>query len=110
MKKLTMAQYQKWTKKRWRGNPSVKLDLRDDYIMTAGLGGETGEVLEILKKRVRDNKLDMAHLIEELGDVFFYWNMICNRFKLDTSVVMNANVTKLNNRTLKMKAKRKAKK
>ena len=98
MKKLNMKEYQKWVCKVWSGNSKAKFDLRDDFIMTVGLAGEAGEVLELLKKRIRDNKLDKAELIKELGDVLYYWTMICNRFDLNVEDVMNTNVAKLEER------------
>lgn len=63
--------------------------------MTAGLAGETGEVVEVLKKHVRDGKLRREDLILELGDVLHYWTRICQEFSLDPDVVMDANIRKL---------------
>jgi NTP pyrophosphatase (non-canonical NTP hydrolase) len=42
-----------------------------------GLAGECGEVVELIKKLLRDGKLDTEHLCEELGDVAFYWARLC---------------------------------
>ena len=88
--------YAVWARSAWM-NPE-RLGERDIAIMSLGLGGETGEVLEILKKRIRDDKLDREHLKKELGDVLFYWIMLCNAFDLSPTDVMNANVEKVNGR------------
>lgn len=71
--------------------------------MTVGLAGETGEVMEILKKKVRDGSFyfdeeEKEHLVEELGDVLYYLTMICNRHEIRLSDVIDANVDKLNKR------------
>lgn len=100
MAKMTVNKFQEWVRGRWTSK-TRKLTLRDDYIMAAGLGGETGEVLEILKKHVRDEKLDLKHLEEELGDVLFYLTMICNRHGIKLVDVMETNVTKLTARKKK---------
>src|ERR1700733_8949307 len=69
----SFAAYQEWTEQMWAGNPKKKYNIRDLFVMTAGLGGETGEVLEILKKSERAKKKpDINHLAEELGDVLYY--------------------------------------
>lgn len=45
---------------------------RDLFIAGCGLIGETGEIVELLKKRVRDGVLDREKLLLELGDALFY--------------------------------------
>jgi NTP pyrophosphatase (non-canonical NTP hydrolase) len=42
-----------------------------------GLAAESGEVADLIKKLLRDGKLDRAALIEELGDVIYYWACLC---------------------------------
>ena len=71
--------------------------------MTAGLGGETGEVLEVLKKIIRDGKFDRAHLVEELGDVLYYLTMVSTYYKISLEEVMFGNVSKCNKRYGKKK-------
>ena len=74
---MNFDDYQEWCKSGWKGSPS-KYTLKDDFIMCTGLPGETGEVLELLKKAQRDQKdiklVDKKELTKELGDVFFYLN------------------------------------
>jgi NTP pyrophosphatase (non-canonical NTP hydrolase) len=92
-------EYQKWVASKWNGK-TKKLTFRDLFIMTAGLGGESGEVLEILKKSERPKapKIDKEHLTEELGDVFYYLNMLCNYYDLKFQDVVKSNICKLNKR------------
>ena len=90
---IPVQSYQDWVRLRW--NNKKKLKEKDYFVMTAGLGGETGEVLEILKKHVRDKKLDKEHLKEELGDVLYYLTMICNYHGLTLEEVIEENVRKI---------------
>ena len=42
-----------------------------------GLGGEAGEVSEIIKKMMRDdNPVDVPRLKSEIGDMLWYWSQI----------------------------------
>jgi NTP pyrophosphatase (non-canonical NTP hydrolase) len=94
---MKLNDYQKWTRKIWSGNKK-KLTLHDDFVMCVGLAGETGEVLEILKKKVRDKKMDKGELVKELGDVLYYMMMICNRHGIQAEDVIKVNVNKLHKR------------
>src|SRR5688572_16305182 len=61
-----------------------------------GLGGESGEVLELLKKSVFHRKpLDPEKLKKELGDVLWYVAAICTVAGLSLSEVMEENDAKL---------------
>lgn len=68
---------------------------RDLFIMACGLAGETGEVMELLKKHVRDAPLDRDALLLELGDVLHYLTRIAAEFGFTLEEVMQANVSKL---------------
>lgn len=64
-----------------------------------GLGGEAGEVVDIVKKSwVREKPIDREHLIEELGDVIFYWFALCRNQGIRPADVIDANVRKLSER------------
>ena len=87
--------YEAWVKRNWG---DVKDPLRDLFIMTVGLAGETGEVCELLKKDVRGRKgqsLDRRKLALELGDVLHYLTRIAVRHKLSLGMIQRANVAKL---------------
>ena len=61
-----------------------------------GLAGETGEVVDLIKKVIHHGKdLDRTRLIEELGDVCWYLEFLA--YALDTSVleIKIANIAKL---------------
>jgi NTP pyrophosphatase (non-canonical NTP hydrolase) len=100
---MNINEYQAWVRLKWNKSSNQELTLRDDFIMTVGLAGETGEVMEILKKKVRDGSMyfddkKKEHLIEELGDVFYYLTMICSRQDITLQQVIDTNVDKLNKR------------
>lgn len=102
---MKKSEYQQFVGYRWNRNGEIgELNLRDDFIMTVGLGGESGEVQEILKKWVRSNyaKLDKEHLKEELGDVLFYLTMICIRHGFTLNEVMEFNFKKLDGQPSKI--------
>lgn len=68
-----------------------------------GLGGETGEVLEKIKKVIRDceNKINeekKEDLKKELGDLLWYLNSLCKELNLKLEEVAKKNIEKLNSR------------
>ena len=64
-----------------------------------GLCGESGEVIDILKKHIfHGHELDREHLLEELGDVAWYLNEAA--YALDSSLeeIFDRNIAKLRKR------------
>jgi NTP pyrophosphatase (non-canonical NTP hydrolase) len=72
--------------------------LKSLFICATGLGGESGESLEKLKKRVRDGKLDRDAILRGLGDQLFYITALAIMLGSDLSGVIEANVEKLEDR------------
>lgn len=73
------------------------------YYPCLGLAGEVGEILNKIKKVMRDhdNKLPEGFredLKGELGDVLWYLAALATELKLDLSDVAQANVAKLASR------------
>ena len=65
-----------------------------------GLAGETGEVLEKLKKSLRDDDgLDVAGFQKELGDVLWYLSQLSLCYGLDLEGVARMNLKKLQSRS-----------
>ena len=70
-------------------------------ILTAaiGLGSETGEFQEIVKKIFFQGKPlteeTMFHMKRELGDIMWYWINACRALDLDPNEVIEENVNKL---------------
>lgn len=61
-----------------------------------GLSGESGEVLDHIKKLwVYDRPLDREQVIEEMGDVFHYFTMLMIGMDVSLKEIMEGNVAKL---------------
>lgn len=68
-----------------------------------GLGDESGEVLAIFKKWIRDNnaditKLDTANVAKELGDILWYVAVVAHDLGLSFDDIAAANLEKLRSR------------
>ena len=68
-----------------------------------GLGEETGEVLGLEKRRVRQNSRDSGKFtreryVEELGDVLWYFIGVCSNMGITLDEVWEANQEKLEER------------
>ena len=67
-----------------------------------GLGSETGEFVEIVKKMVLQGKPadkdNIFHMKRELGDVMWYWATACMSLGLDPVEVIKENQKKLEDR------------
>ncbi len=64
-----------------------------------GLAGEVGEVVDIIKKHtVYGKMLDVAHLLEELGDLRFFIQALANVVGHSMDSIENNNIRKLNTR------------
>jgi NTP pyrophosphatase (non-canonical NTP hydrolase) len=67
--------------------------------MTSGLAGETGEVMEHLKKDVRDNRpANKRALTKELGDVLYYLMVVADKNDITANDIMALNIKKLESR------------
>lgn len=81
---------------------TTRTDLDSLFVISVGLAGEVGEVMELLKKHVRDNTpIDKQHLACELGDCLVYLIRIANKFDLTLEDVVNAVADKLEKRLAK---------
>jgi len=67
-----------------------------------GLSGETGEVVDLVKKVVMQGKPfsdDIQNkLVEEAGDILFYLTMLCDALDIDLAQVQKLNQQKLSKR------------
>lgn len=71
----------------------------DEITFALGLGGETGEVLEIIKKARRDEEpVDLKHLREEIGDVCWYIANLCSVYGFNLIDILKENKEKLEKR------------
>ena len=74
-------------------------DCDPKYVHMLGLAGECGEVLELLKKSMRDGTaLDKNDLALELGDLGWYQNVLANDYGLRMSRIVDGTLSKLADR------------
>jgi len=67
--------------------------------MVMGICGETGELLDIIKKHTMYKKpLDMQHVVEELGDIEFYLEGLRQTLGVNRDVILAENIKKLSKR------------
>ena len=67
--------------------------------MAIGISGESGELLDAIKKWVIYGKpLDVENVIEELGDILFYIQGLQNDLGLTREAIIAENIKKLNKR------------
>lgn len=67
--------------------------------MATGVAGEAGELLDAVKKHVAYNKrLDLANVIEELGDLEFYMEGLRSALDITREQTLEANYDKLMNK------------
>ena len=78
-----------------------KSDIKVPRLLTAalGLGSETGEFVEIVKKMFLQGKPptedNIFHMKRELGDIMWYWVTACASLNLDPYEVISENQEKL---------------
>ena len=78
-----------------------KSDIKTPRLLTAalGLGSETGEFVEIVKKMFLQGKPpsedNIFHMKRELGDIMWYWVTACMALDLDPVEVISENQKKL---------------
>jgi len=61
-----------------------------------GLGGESGEVVDELKKITMHRKeIDVTKMIDEMGDVLWYYVLLMNTLGVDFDQIMEYNTKKL---------------
>ena len=76
-------------------------DIKTPRLLTAalGLGSETGEFVEIVKKMFLQGKPpsdeNIFHMKRELGDILWYWVTACAALDLDPYEVISENQEKL---------------
>jgi len=95
---MTFDEYQKFA----RSTAVYNSELGAIY-SALGLAGETGEVIEHVKKMARDdNRTPTPERVEkirkELGDVLWYLANLASDLGLDLEGVVSANIDKINGR------------
>lgn len=64
-----------------------------------GLSSEVGELMDAVKRHVYYGKtLDRVNLLEEAGDLLWYWALLVSSLDADPQQVLRANIDKLRKR------------
>lgn len=90
----------------WVGTTATQRVKELGFIYPAlGLAGETGEVVEKVKKIVRDkdgywNTEDREYFKLELGDILWYITRMCTCLGLELEQVFKANIEKIDDRRI----------
>ena len=78
---------------------TMKIDENTISHCSMGLAGETGEVIDIIKKHLYyEKELDKNHITEELGDIMFYLVNLASALDISMVNVLEQNIEKLNKR------------
>lgn len=78
------------------GRPSEKYDLGGIINAAFGLAGETGELVDHVKKWVfHEHEIDLEKVKKETGDILWYIAMMCESFGFQMEDVMKMNIDKL---------------
>jgi len=67
--------------------------------MAMGVSGESGELLDAVKKHTIYRKpIDLANVVEELGDLEYFMEGLRQELGIDREACLRANIDKLNKR------------
>ena len=81
---------------------TLNRDLNKDQILlngVMGLCGESGEVIDLLKKHLsQGHPLNKEKMIEELGDVAWYLAEVAYALDVDLETILSKNIQKLKER------------
>lgn len=92
---MTINEYQKHTLR------TAGTDNKHDLLINGAMGlcGESGEVIDLLKKHVyQGHELDREHIAKELGDIAWYLSVTAYALDYDLETVLQMNVDKLRKR------------
>ena len=105
---MTGNEYQELATRTNDGNHSIRLlniaysdvvsncNIPEAINACLGLSGETGELLDMVKKWIfHEKELDMDHAQKELGDVMWYVAMFCHAMGWKLDDILKKNIEKL---------------
>lgn len=94
---ISISNFAEWCKAGWTRKIDTQQDrAREVAVMALGLAGESGEVIEHIKKELRgDGPLDRSKLTLELGDVLHYLCRIALEYDIMLNDVMVQNIMKI---------------
>ena len=94
--------YQHWALGKWFASDALTErfggKLATEIVSAFGVGGESGEFLEKVKKQLRGDDVSDEDCIKELGDILYYVAIFADAKGYTLSEVFEANIKKLNDR------------
>lgn len=96
--KIRANDYQKLAARTLIDKPDIPLSDDETMIIwnAIGLAGESGEVVDSIKKMIfHRHGLNIEQLEKELGDVLWYVAALCTKLDIDMESVMQKNIDKL---------------
>lgn len=93
---MNFNEYQQLTSR--TANPNLNFEQKIQN-WALGIAGESGEVIELVKKHVYHGKpLDVDNMTLELGDVLYYVAQMAQAFHLSLEDIASKNIVKLQKR------------
>lgn len=88
--------YSEFVRKLFKHFPDERLEICHSAM---GVSGEAGELCDALKKAaIYGKEIDLANIVEELGDLRFYMQTVMNRYHITDNEILDANANKLMDR------------
>jgi len=76
--------------------PRLSSEQEDIQHMLFGMMTELGELVDSYKKHYAYGKeLDMVNVMEEMGDIMWYWAGLCSITGINSSFTLKSNIDKL---------------
>lgn len=97
-KPMDAREYQHLAARTLIDRPGFEISDRDIMAVwdAVGLAGESGEVVDLIKKGVfHQHGIDLSKLEKEIGDTLWYIAALCTTLGLDMAAIMRANIEKL---------------
>jgi NTP pyrophosphatase (non-canonical NTP hydrolase) len=92
-KEIVSIRYNEFVEKLFKPGADLQADLNHGVI---GCAGEVGELCDAVKKfTIYGKEIDIANIIEELGDLRFYETSLMNKLGIPEQSVLQANANKL---------------
>ena len=93
---ITEQEYVHEVMRTYAGSPDDRSKLT---LGALGLAGESGEVIYLIKKQLfQGHTIDQEKLLDEMGDVYWYFTLILQTMGYSLQQVMNCNIAKLRRR------------
>jgi NTP pyrophosphatase (non-canonical NTP hydrolase) len=107
---MTIDEYAAWAAKVTpaRLGAAASTEQRQIVYLVLALAGEAGELADHVKKVLRDDTWDRDRLASELGDVIYYWAVLCAMAGCVPSELLDRSITTIEARIARQASTRSA--